>query len=56
MAAFENELFASPEGRSFNCYIPMPFRCAARIVLHNDSPERLCRLFLRHRLHRRRCP
>ncbi len=22
----ENELFSNPEGRSFNCYIPMPFQ------------------------------
>jgi hypothetical protein len=23
--AFQSALFASPEGRSYNCYIPMPF-------------------------------
>ncbi|MEO5980645.1 MAG: glycoside hydrolase family 172 protein [Chryseolinea sp.] len=34
---FENALFSDPEGRSFNCYIPMPFRKSARIVLVNDS-------------------
>ena len=25
-ASFESALFANPEGRSFNCYVPMPFR------------------------------
>ncbi len=35
--AFENELFSNPEGRSFNSYIPMPFRKAARVTLTNDS-------------------
>jgi hypothetical protein len=34
---FENALFSNPEGRSFNCNIPMPFRKAARIVLTNDT-------------------
>lgn len=38
---FENALFSSPEGRSFNCFIPMPFRTGARIVVTNDSPKRL---------------
>lgn len=36
-ASFENEFFASPEGRSFTCYIPMPFRNAARIAVTNES-------------------
>ncbi|HNT36035.1 MAG TPA: DUF2961 domain-containing protein, partial [bacterium] len=35
--AFENACFSSPEGRSFNCFIRMPFRKAARIVLVNES-------------------
>jgi hypothetical protein len=34
---FENEFFSDPEGRSFNCHIPMPFKTAARIVIINDS-------------------
>jgi hypothetical protein len=34
--AFQTALFSDPEGRSFNCYIPMPYRKAARIVLTND--------------------
>jgi hypothetical protein len=37
MVAFENACFSSPEGRSFNCCIPMPFRKSARIVLVNES-------------------
>jgi len=28
---FESALFSNPEGRSFNCMIPMPFRKAARV-------------------------
>lgn len=36
---FESELFSDPEGRSFNCYVPMPFQSAARIVLINDSDK-----------------
>ncbi|MBN1490880.1 MAG: DUF2961 domain-containing protein [Phycisphaerae bacterium] len=39
MVAFENACFASPEGRSFNCFVPMPFRKSARIVLINESDE-----------------
>ncbi|MBL0740426.1 glycoside hydrolase family 172 protein [Chryseolinea lacunae] len=34
---FESELFSDPEGRSFNCVIPMPFNTAARIVILNDA-------------------
>ncbi len=37
-ATFENACFASPEGRSCVCMIPMPFRTAAKIVLVNESP------------------
>ena len=39
MAAFENACFASPEGRSFVCFIPMPFRARGRIVLVNESGQ-----------------
>lgn len=38
---FENALFSSPEGRSFNCFIPMPFRKSARITVTNESDRRL---------------
>ena len=34
--AFENALFASPEGRSFNSYLSMPFHTGAKIELIND--------------------
>jgi hypothetical protein len=33
---FENEFFSEPEGRSFNCVIPMPFRLGAKIVLISE--------------------
>ncbi|MEP7259152.1 MAG: glycoside hydrolase family 172 protein, partial [Flavitalea sp.] len=38
-------LFASPEGRSFNCFIPMPFRKSARIVITNESSKTLNHIF-----------
>jgi hypothetical protein len=34
---FESALFSSPEGRSFNATVPMPFRHGMRIVLVNDT-------------------
>ena len=37
--AGESALFSNPEGRSFNCYVPMPFRTGARMVLRNDNTE-----------------
>lgn len=42
---FENELFSDPEGRSFNCYIPMPFKKGARITVTNESDKDLRSLF-----------
>jgi hypothetical protein len=39
LVPFENALFSSPEGRSFNASIPMPFRRSARLVLTNDAPK-----------------
>jgi Protein of unknown function (DUF2961) len=35
--AFQNALFSDPEGRSFNCYIPMPYRKGARVLLINEG-------------------
>jgi len=35
--AFQNALFSDPEGRSFTCYIPMPYRTGARVTLKNES-------------------
>jgi hypothetical protein len=45
MSVFQSALFASPEGRSFNCYIPMPFRTDMKIVLFNESGKDLELLF-----------
>ncbi|HEY5584763.1 MAG TPA: glycoside hydrolase family 172 protein [Ruminiclostridium sp.] len=42
---FENELFSSPEGRSFNTYIPMPFLKKAVIKVKNESKVNLVHLF-----------
>jgi hypothetical protein len=44
-ATFHNALFANPEGRSFICYIPMPFKSAARIQVTNESNKRLSHIF-----------
>lgn len=43
--AFENDLFADPEGRSFNCFIQMPFKESARVVLTNESSKDLNMFF-----------
>lgn len=37
MMPFQNNLFSDPEGKSFNCYIPMPYQKGARLVLTNQS-------------------
>ncbi|MEO8764480.1 MAG: glycoside hydrolase family 172 protein [Ginsengibacter sp.] len=37
--AFQSALFSSGEGRSFNCYIPMPFRKSATILLINEGRD-----------------
>jgi len=37
MSAFENVFFSSPEGRSFNCIVPMPFKKSAKIQVVNES-------------------
>ncbi len=42
---FENVFFADPEGRSFNCFIPMPYLDGARITLINESEKDLDALF-----------
>lgn len=36
-SAMENEFFSNPEGRSFNCYIPMPFRKGMKITITNET-------------------
>ena len=37
--AFESALFSSGEGRSFNCYIPMPFKKAAKVLFINEGKD-----------------
>jgi hypothetical protein len=44
-AKFHNALFASPEGRSFLCFIPMPFRKGARIQVTNESASDLTHIY-----------
>lgn len=39
MAPFENEFFSMPEGRSFNCSVPMPFRKSGKIEIVNESED-----------------
>ncbi len=39
MVPFENACFSSPEGRSFNCIVPMPFKKNARIVVTNEGDK-----------------
>ncbi len=36
-AAFESALFTNPEGKSFNCYVPMPFKKGMKIIVTNES-------------------
>jgi hypothetical protein len=43
--AFECALFSDPEGRSFNCCVPMPFRMAAKVTITNESSRDLVHLF-----------
>jgi hypothetical protein len=42
---FESDFFSSPEGRSFNCVIPMPFRKGAKITFTNESSMLLPQFF-----------
>jgi hypothetical protein len=44
-AQFQSALFSSPEGRSFNCFVPMPFKTSMKIVLTNESNVQLAPLF-----------
>ena len=44
-AAFESALFASPEGRSFLCLVPMPFQSGMRLVVTNETEIDLPMLF-----------
>ena len=42
---FVNAWFDNPEGRSFNCRIPMPFRTGFRITVTNEAPVNLGSFF-----------
>lgn len=44
-AVFQSALFSNPEGRSFNCFVPMPFKTGMRIVMTNESGVNLDELF-----------
>ena len=44
-AAFENALFANPEGRSFVSYLQMPFKSGARIEVINEMDSNVELLF-----------
>ena len=43
--AFQSALFTDPEGHSFNCYIPMPFKTGAKVVLTNESGKNLSAVY-----------
>jgi hypothetical protein len=45
LTAFQSALFTDPEGRSFNCYIPMPFKKRAKVVLTNEGSSTLALLY-----------
>ncbi|MEI8094562.1 MAG: glycoside hydrolase family 172 protein [Spirochaetales bacterium] len=37
LVPMENAFFSNPEGRSFNCVLPMPFRTGMKITVTNES-------------------
>ena len=43
--SFQNIFFANPEGRSFNCFIPMPFKKGAKITITNESGKTIRKIF-----------
>jgi hypothetical protein len=45
MVPMETALLASPEGRSFVSYVPMPFRKGARIVVTNEAARQVNLIF-----------
>lgn len=45
MQPMENDYFSSPEGRSFVCALPMPFRAGAKVTFTNESGGDLPQLF-----------
>lgn len=45
MVPFDNALFSSPEGRSLNCIVPMPFLTGMKIVVTNETDEDVAMFF-----------
>src|SRR3712207_3617774 len=45
MVVFQSALFSNPEGRSFNSFVPMPFKTCMKIVMTNESTTNLDELF-----------
>ncbi len=45
VVSMETAVFSNPEGRSFNCYIPMPFRKGTKVVLTNESSRNIAEIF-----------
>ena len=45
MSEFENALFSSPEGRSFNCIIPMPFKKSMKVIVSNTTQKDIAMFF-----------
>ena len=39
MTVFESALFSCPEARSYNCFVPMPFKTGARVQVTNESTK-----------------
>jgi hypothetical protein len=45
MIEYQSALFSSPEGRSFNCYIPMPFKNGMKMILINETDREQGNIF-----------
>lgn len=45
MVPFNSALLSSPEGKSCNCYIPMPFRSGMKITVTNETDKTIEMLF-----------
>jgi hypothetical protein len=43
--AYQSALFSTAEGKSFNCFVPMPFRKGAKVILTNESASETVKLF-----------
>lgn len=44
-AAFESALFGNPEGKSFNCRVPMAFRSGMQLTITNETDSDIAMLF-----------